>query len=198
MCSASGSPVRSPWPGSTLNTPSGTPASATSAARRIALNGERSEGLRTTELPAASAGAIFHDAINSGKFHGTITATTPTGSRVIRPSVSSAVGATSPYTLSTASAVQRRHRTTPARSPSRASRTGLPMSRVSSNASASACCSTRSASRSSTCLRCEGAARDQSPASKLRRAAATARSTSVVSASATCTSTRPSIGLMQS
>ncbi len=34
-------------------------------------------------LPAASAGAIFHDAIVSGKFHGVISATTPSGSRKV-------------------------------------------------------------------------------------------------------------------
>ena len=32
-------------------------------------------------LPAASAGASFQDAIVSGKFHGVISATTPSGSR---------------------------------------------------------------------------------------------------------------------
>jgi hypothetical protein len=37
--------------------------------------------LRITELPAAMAGAIFHAAIWSGKFHGVIAAQTPIGSR---------------------------------------------------------------------------------------------------------------------
>ena len=35
------------------------------------------------QLPYASAGAIFHAGIASGKFHGVIMPTTPTGSRVI-------------------------------------------------------------------------------------------------------------------
>ena len=35
-------------------------------------------------LPAASAGATFHEAISSGKFHGTISPTTPIGSRSVR------------------------------------------------------------------------------------------------------------------
>lgn len=77
MCRASGSPTRAPWPGSTFSTPSGRPASAASAANRSAVRGDRSEGLSTTELPMASAGAIFQQAISSGKFHGTIAATTP-------------------------------------------------------------------------------------------------------------------------
>ena len=39
-----------------------------------------SAGLSTTALPAASAGATFHAAIRSGKFHGMICPTTPSGS----------------------------------------------------------------------------------------------------------------------
>src|SRR3954463_5229552 len=38
-----------------------------------------SAGLRTTVLPAANAGAIFHAAINRGKFQGMIWPATPTG-----------------------------------------------------------------------------------------------------------------------
>ncbi len=38
-------------------------------------------GLSTTALPAAIAGAIFHDAMMNGKFHGMIPAQTPIGSR---------------------------------------------------------------------------------------------------------------------
>ena len=34
-------------------------------------------------FPAASAGASFHEAIVSGKFHGTISPTTPSGSRTV-------------------------------------------------------------------------------------------------------------------
>ena len=105
MCAASRRPV-SPAPGSTCNTPSGRPASAASAASRMAVSGDFSLGLRMTLLPAASAGAIFHDAISSGKFHGTMAATTPTGSRVTSPSRAGSSGATSPLHLSTASAYQ--------------------------------------------------------------------------------------------
>ena len=42
------------------------------------------EGLRTTVLPQASAGAIFHAAMSSGKFHGMIWPATPSG-RGFRP-----------------------------------------------------------------------------------------------------------------
>ncbi len=71
------------------------PASTASAATRMAVNGAFSEGLRITELPAASAGAIFQAAISIGKFHGTMAATTPIGSRVIMPRALSGVGAIS-------------------------------------------------------------------------------------------------------
>jgi hypothetical protein len=41
------------------------------------------EGLSTTVLPQASAGAIFHAAINNGKFHGMICPATPSGRAVL-------------------------------------------------------------------------------------------------------------------
>ena len=88
-------PGPSPNPGRTLKTPSGISASAASSAIRIAVSGDFSDGFRMTLLPVASAGPIFQAAINNGKFHGTIQATTPTGSRVISPILSWAVGATS-------------------------------------------------------------------------------------------------------
>ena len=61
----------------------GRPASRASSAKRSALSGVSSAGLSTTVLPAASAGASFHAAIVSGKFHGTIRPTTPSGSRTV-------------------------------------------------------------------------------------------------------------------
>jgi hypothetical protein len=50
---------------------------------RSAVSGVSGEGLSTTVQPAASAGATFHSAMASGKFHGTMAATTPTGSRCV-------------------------------------------------------------------------------------------------------------------
>ena len=44
-------------------------------------SGVSSAGFITTVLPAASAGPIFQLVNISGKFHGTIWPTTPTGSR---------------------------------------------------------------------------------------------------------------------
>ena len=78
-------PARSrPGPTTTFTTPSGRPASAASSAKRSAVSGVSSAGFSTTVLPAASAGPSFHEAIVSGKFHGVISATTPTGSRTVK------------------------------------------------------------------------------------------------------------------
>jgi hypothetical protein len=46
-------------------------------------DGVSSDGLSTTVLPAATAGAHFHTAIMNGQFHGVICRHTPTGSRRI-------------------------------------------------------------------------------------------------------------------
>ena len=80
-CSTSRAPAVEPGPTSTFTTPSGIPASTAIRSNSIAVSGVSSAGLSTTVLPAASAGASFHDAIVSGKFHGVISATTPSGSR---------------------------------------------------------------------------------------------------------------------
>jgi hypothetical protein len=61
-----------------LTTPAGTPACWQISANSSAVSEVNSAGLKTMVLPAASAGAIFHANISSGKFHGTIWPTTPT------------------------------------------------------------------------------------------------------------------------
>ena len=82
-CSTSRCPQTEPGPATTLRTPSGMPASSAIRSSSIAVSGVSSAGLRTTVLPAASAGAIFHEVITSGKFQGTISPTTPSGSRKV-------------------------------------------------------------------------------------------------------------------
>ena len=57
----------------------GSPASLQSSAKASAVSGVNSAGFSTTVFPAASAGAIFHASISSGKFHGMICPQTPTG-----------------------------------------------------------------------------------------------------------------------
>ena len=44
-------------------------------------SGVKGEGLSTTVLPASRAGASFHEASETGKFHGVMAATTPRGLR---------------------------------------------------------------------------------------------------------------------
>jgi hypothetical protein len=48
-------------------------------AKHSAVSGVNSAGLSTTAFPAASAGATFHASMSSGKFHGMICPTTPSG-----------------------------------------------------------------------------------------------------------------------
>ena len=67
-----------PSPVTILTTPAGTPACTHNSANSMAVSDVNSAGLKTTVLPAARAGAIFHDSISRGKFHGTICPTTPT------------------------------------------------------------------------------------------------------------------------
>ena len=79
-CVTNLSPTIEPLPVSTWKTPSGRPASRPSSARRTAVSGVSSAGLSTTVLPAARAGAKPQPAMGMGKFHGTMTPTTPRGS----------------------------------------------------------------------------------------------------------------------
>ena len=79
-CVAIASPTTGPSPVTRLNTPFGSPASWMMSARMKALIGATSLGFNTTVQPAASAGATFSAIWNSGKFHGVIAPTTPTGS----------------------------------------------------------------------------------------------------------------------
>ena len=44
-----------------------------------AVSGVRLAGLKTTVSPETSAGAIFQTGMATGKFHGVMTATGPTG-----------------------------------------------------------------------------------------------------------------------
>ena len=198
MCSASAWPAVWPKPGSTLNTPSGMPASAASSASRIAVSGDFSDGFRMNELPAASAGPIFHAAMISGKFHGTIAATTPIGSRVISASWSCAGRRDLVVDLVDGLGV-----------PGDAARG---RGNVDGQAVADRLAhverleqrelvAVREDQLGETLQHALALARRlarPAPLSKARRAAATARSTSALSVAATCAMTRPSIGLMSS
>ena len=66
-----------------LSTPFGKPICAASSPSIVAVCGVISDGLATTVLPAASAGAIFQVNRYSGRFHGEIVPTTPSGCRSV-------------------------------------------------------------------------------------------------------------------
>ena len=68
-------------PFTTLKTPSGTPASASSSAVSIEADGSFSDGFSTKVFPQASAGAHIHIGTIAGKLNGVIPATTPSGWR---------------------------------------------------------------------------------------------------------------------
>ena len=84
---ASAAPSFEPGPITRLSTPGGSPARCTMSTSVHGDAGTSSAGLNTTQFPNASAGAIFHAGIASGKFHGVIAAMTPSGSRVTSTSM---------------------------------------------------------------------------------------------------------------
>ena len=90
----SASPASAPVPGSTVSTPSGSPASARISPSRSVVSGVESAGFATTVLPHSNAGpSLLHSNV-VGKFQGTMAATTPSGRRSTRPSTP----ASSPWT----------------------------------------------------------------------------------------------------
>src|SRR6266545_4308334 len=89
-------PVVDPGPGRTLIVSGGSPASTSRSASMSTLSGVYVAGLTTMAFPHARAGPIFHEAITSGKFHGVISAHTPTGSRRVTSRPGSWTGTVSP------------------------------------------------------------------------------------------------------
>jgi len=69
-------------PCTTLNTPSGSPASAHSEASSNDADGSFSDGLSTKVLPQAIASGNIHIGTMAGKLNGVMPATTPTGCRI--------------------------------------------------------------------------------------------------------------------
>ena len=102
-CSIRRCPTTEPLPTRTFTTPSGIPASRHSSPSRSAESGVSSAGLRTTVFPHASAGPSFQLAMFAGKFQGTMSPTTPSGSRKVA-ATPPATGIVSPPCLSTAPA----------------------------------------------------------------------------------------------
>src|SRR2546423_15293176 len=70
-------------PCTTLNTPSGSPASWKSCAMRIDAEGTFSDGLRMNVLPHAIAMGNIHSGTITGKLNGVMPTHTPTGWRTV-------------------------------------------------------------------------------------------------------------------
>ena len=91
-------PIAAASPVMMLSTPGGTPARSASTAAASAEKGVWPAGLHTSVQPAASAGPALRVIMASGKFHGVIAATTPTGWRSTTRRLSAwCAGITSPY-----------------------------------------------------------------------------------------------------
>ncbi len=188
----SAAPASSPYPCTTLSTPSGRPASAAMSHRSEAVSGDHSDGFSTTVSPAASAGAIFQVASMSGAFHGEISAQTPAGSQetwLRCPRVSKS-GWPSRWTRK--SAKNRKLCATRGMTPRRCERISAPLSVVSTTARSSRRFSTPAAIRRSTRARSAGAV--AAHPGKAASAARTAASASALPPRATRAMTPPSIG----
>jgi hypothetical protein len=96
----SASPAR--WsPVTTLKTPGGNPASRTKFANSSVVTDACSDGLTTTQLPAASAGASLFESKPIGEFQAVMSTATPMGSRRVKSKTSRwSSGIVSPKILS--------------------------------------------------------------------------------------------------
>ena len=126
---------RSPF--TTLNTPSGRPASLSSSATRSGTLGSFSEGLSTKVLPQAIATGNIHIGTMAGKLNGVMPAHTPTGWRTDQ--LSTPVPTFSVNSLLSSCGIPQANSTTsrPRTTSPRASDSTLPCSELSVSASSS-------------------------------------------------------------
>ncbi len=75
----SGSPTWLPRPGMKFSTPGGSPTSSMMSANLAAMVGESLEGFNTTVFPVTMEAVVIPTMMAAGKFHGGITAPTPSG-----------------------------------------------------------------------------------------------------------------------
>src|SRR5579863_8387509 len=78
-CWTTALPNVAPDPGQKFTTPPGIPASSRTSTNFAAMVGESLEGLRITVLPVTIDAAVIPAMMANGKFHGGITAPTPSG-----------------------------------------------------------------------------------------------------------------------
>ena len=181
----------SPW--TTLNTPSGRPASLSSSAMSIDAPGSFSLGLRTNVLPQAMALANIHIGTIAGKLNGVIPATTPSGWWIENTSTPVETCSLKPPFSRCGTPHENSTFSIPRATSPRASATTLPCSAVSSAASSLRCPSRSCRIRN---MISERRAREVArQAGNAAFAAATARSTSAGSAKSTAWVRRPVAGL---
>ena len=77
-------------PCTTLNTPSGKPASLSKSAKIKVTLGSRSDGFKMKEFPQARAFGIIHNGTIAGKLKGVIPATTPSACGIEYTSIEAA------------------------------------------------------------------------------------------------------------
>src|SRR6266403_1384603 len=78
-CSTTALPKVAPDPGQKFTTPSGIPASCKTSKNLAAMVGESLDGFRITVFPQTIDAAVIPAMMAQGKFHGGITAPTPSG-----------------------------------------------------------------------------------------------------------------------
>ena len=78
-CATTALPNSGPSPGQKFTTPSGSPASSSSSMNFAAIVGASTEGFKMTVLPQTMEAAVIPAMMAKGKFHGGITAPTPSG-----------------------------------------------------------------------------------------------------------------------
>ncbi len=182
--------TRSPW--TTLRTPSGSPASLASSARRSPHEGSFSEGLRTNVFPQAIDIGNIQSGTMAGKLKGVIPTQTPSGWRMDQESIPEpTLFVNSPlrrWGIPQANSTTSRPRVTEPF----ASESTFPCSEVTIAASASRFFSMRSLNRKRTRARRSGGV--AAHAGKARAAAATALETSSAEAKATFALTCPVAG----
>ena len=190
------SPVTDPFPVTRFITPFGRISSISLISSKIEsevwLDGEI-----TIVFPPAMAGASFHAAISSGKFHGIICPTTPYGSRFLTDTNLPPSFVISSSSALNAAAKYLKWSETRGISPFSVSRIGLPLSIDSNFAKCSAFASIFAAISKSSCTLFSLLHEPYSP-SKASLAASTALSTSLSFAAANSPSFSPVDGLMMS
>ncbi len=180
----------------TLSTPSGSPASASTPARASIVSGVCEAGFITIVQPAATAGPILRVPMASGKFHGVTNRHGPTGFFTVSSRLTPAGSCIQRPWMRTASSAYHRKNSAPYFTSPLASAIVLPISRLISSAISPA----RSVSISKAVRRISPRSRGAVAAHSAWAPAAASRAAtaSAVEASATSVRTEPSAGSITS